>query len=82
MYQDGNGSYVYLNGEIKILHPKIDIMVSSADDLDDLTEKLAPGSTAYTAGGEKWVLGLDYQWNELGTPTVTEAEEVSDGEGT
>lgn len=63
MYNEGAGSYVYQNGAIHVLHPKIEIMVSSESDLSALTEQLAPGSIAYTAGNvNRWQLGLDGTW--------------------
>ena len=63
MFDEGIGNYVYDDGEIKLIHPKIEVMVNSADDLTALALLVAPGSIAYTAGGvDKWQLGLDGTW--------------------
>ena len=75
MFNEGKSSYIYKDGELKAVNPAVEVMVSSADDLNSLTG-LAPGSWAYIAGnGQRWQLGLDGAWVAEGTQPAEELTE-------
>ena len=67
-----DNAYIDTDGDLHIHTAITDIMVTSADDLEGLTD-FNPATIAYTAGfGNVWQLGADGEWVAIIEEPATE----------